>query len=407
MRITTNMIYSRSVDNILDTQKRLLQASETLNTQSDINKPSDDPTGASQVIRYDEDLAKINQYQENSISLQASLTDQETALKSMNDALNRANTLALQGGNGALSQADRTAIASQLDQINAELADLMNSKNSQGDYIFSGTRSDTMPFVQDSSGQYIYQGNQSVNKIQISETLKLENGIAGGGAAIFENVATRERAEMLASSTANGSIRVASANVFDDFHHSEYVNIPPAPIGSNNYSMVLTASDQYQIENADGDVLQNGEFTAGEKVTFNGLEINFEGSLNDRLDFALEPRSNGNILNVLTNLSESLRNSETTDLALTDEIQAAMFAIEQTQDSMSSARSQIGGRMNVMDSVELTQEDLKINIQEARANISEADLATAITELQRQETAYQISNTTFGRISGLSLFNFI
>ncbi|WP_017446311.1 flagellar hook-associated protein FlgL [Gayadomonas joobiniege] len=407
MRITTNMIYNRSLDNILDSQKRLLKASETLNSQTDIHKPSDDPTGASKVIRFDEDLAKIEQYQDNAISLKTGLVGQETALENMYGVLNQANSLALQAGNGGLNDADLKAIAGELEQITASLADLMNSQDSQGNYIFSGTKADTKPFVRNSAGDYVYQGNQATNKIQISETLKIEAGIAGGGAAIFERVASRESASMLATSTASGTVRVADADTFDQFHQTEYRHIPPAAAGSNNYSVVLTAADQYEVRQNDGTVLQTGPFTPGEGVAFNGLTLDIQGSQGDSFDFTLDPRASGNILNSLTDLVKSLRSSSHTDDALTTQIQSTMFSIEKTQESMSAARSQIGGRINVMDSVNLSQEDLKINIQEAKANVSEADLAKAITELQKQETAYQVSNTTFGRVSGLSLFNFI
>ncbi len=36
--------------------------------------------------------------------------------------------------------------------------DLMNSKNSQGEYIFGGNQSKTQPFIKDASGNYVFQG---------------------------------------------------------------------------------------------------------------------------------------------------------------------------------------------------------------------------------------------------------
>ncbi|TMO59439.1 flagellin, partial [Pseudoalteromonas aurantia] len=45
--------------------------------------------------------------------------------------------------------------------------------------------------------------------------------------------------------------------------------------------------------------------------------------------------------------------------------------------------------------------------KEAKADLVEVDMAEAVTELTRHETALQASQATFNRLSNLSLFDYI
>ncbi|WP_440904096.1 flagellar hook-associated protein FlgL [Catenovulum sp. SX2] len=408
MRLTTNLIYDRSLQGILETQKKLVRANDVLTKQTNILKPSDDPTGATKVVRFDEDLARLEQFGKNTIHLKNQLSTQETALTGINTALTRAHTLAIQSGNGAHDYTDRRALAVELELIKGEIADLMNSKNSQGDYIFAGAKSSQTPFVQDSSGNYVYQGDENVKKVQISETLKVESGIPGSGFSIFEDTAARNGVTIAGTSTASASYRLDNGDSFDNFHKQNYLKIPPSPAGSNDYSVVF-GTGTYQVQDSGGTVLDSGNFTAGEPVKFKGLEFNVNGTptAGQQIDFTLNDPAKSNILNSLDELISRLQSDETGGDGLNDIIQKTLFSINQSQENIGFARSEIGGRINVIDSVDMSNQDLEINVKEAKAKVSEADFAEAVTELQKQETAYQVSNTTFGRITGLSLFNFL
>ncbi len=50
---------------------------------------------------------------------------------------------------------------------------------------------------------------------------------------------------------------------------------------------------------------------------------------------------------------------------------------------------------------------LDINNKAAKADILELDMTEAITALKKHETALQASQATYGRLSNLSLFDYI
>lgn len=406
MRLTTNMIYNRNLEGILESQKRLVRANDVLNEQSNILKPSDDPTGATKVVRFDEDLARLEQFKKNNINVKNSLSQQETIMTNINDSLTKANNLAIQAGNGAYSYEDRKAIAAEISLIKDEVFDLMNTKNAQGEYIFAGAKSDKPPFVKNSSGEFVYQGDENVKQIQVSETLKMDTGIPGSGLAIFEDTSARSTVTIDGTSTASGDYRLANGDSFDKFHNQNYVQVPPNPAGSNDYSLVL-GTGTYQIQDNAGNVLDSGNYTQGEPIEFKGLEFEVDGNAGDSLNFSLDAPNKKNILNALDELVGVINSSENLSDAYSDKVQTTLYSISQAQQNLGQARSEIGGKVNVLDSVALSNEDQDINIREAKANVSEVDLAEAITELQKQEVAFQVSSQTFTRLSGLSLFNYL
>ena len=69
--------------------------------------------------------------------------------------------------------------------------------------------------------------------------------------------------------------------------------------------------------------------------------------------------------------------------------------------------SSIGGRLNVIESIFGSNEDVLIATKSHKADVVELDYSTGITELVKQETALQAVQATFNRVTGLSLFDYI
>jgi flagellar hook-associated protein 3 FlgL len=65
MRVTTNLIYDQNLRAINNSQSSLSDIQTQLATGKKLLRPSDDPVGASQVVRLTEELDKITQYKRN------------------------------------------------------------------------------------------------------------------------------------------------------------------------------------------------------------------------------------------------------------------------------------------------------------------------------------------------------
>src|SRR3954452_19002368 len=145
MRVTNNMVSHRV---LADLQSRYAQMATTqlqISTGRRVNQPSDDPTAAAQERLRLSELSGIKASQSSVQGSQSWLSQTEAGLGQARDALSRDNELALTGANGTMSQDNRNAIAGEIEQLINAAKDAMNAKVG-GDYVFSGTKSDTAPY---------------------------------------------------------------------------------------------------------------------------------------------------------------------------------------------------------------------------------------------------------------------
>lgn len=146
-----------------------------MGSQKKMLTASDDPLGAVQVMMLNREQSNIAQFQKNITNLEKQLSLTESHIDASNNALLRADELVSSILNASNSeQAGREAIASELEGILDQLLNEANSQNPNGDYIFSGTRTDTPAVARDpETGQYIYQGNQEQRMVSVAESTQI------------------------------------------------------------------------------------------------------------------------------------------------------------------------------------------------------------------------------------------
>jgi flagellar hook-associated protein 3 FlgL len=407
MRISTGQLYDRSIQAVLDNQADLSDIQQQLSSGKKLLRPSDDPVGATQVIRLTEEIDLIAQYKKNSNLLINSLEQEETVLSSANNAINRARVLMIQSGNGIISSGDRKAIAIEVGQIRDQVFDLMNSRNSNGEYIFSGFQSASPAFSFNASAtgnKYAFEGDGGENKIQVSDTISLQ--MNNSGRDVFEDVLARLKSTITGSVGAtSASLEVQGQSAFDKFHKNNYDAVNAA---NNEFQVSIISATQAQITNVGtGAVLDTVDFSSGSAFLFNGVEFNIAGTTGDTVNFQLESPQKKNIAETLNDFVNALKNEDIADGAFDGALSDALVGVDNSLTSMSNAISEIGGRVNVADSVLVSNLDLEITNKTARSNIEDVEYDVSVSELSRQETALQAAQATFARVTGTSLFDFI
>jgi flagellar hook-associated protein 3 FlgL len=407
MRISTGQLYDRTIQSVLDNQADLSDIQQQLASGKKLLRPSDDPVGAAQVVRLTEQIERINQYKKNSNLLVNSLEQEETVLKSVNTAVDRARVLMLQSGSGIVGTEDRTAIANEINQIKDQVFDLMNSRNPSGEYIFAGFQSGSPAFdfnPSASGNKYNFEGDGGKNKIQISDNVSLQKN--NSGLDIFEDVLSRIKSTISGSVGAtNVSLNVQGQNAFDKFHYTNYDAVTPA---NNQFQISILSATQAQITNlGSGAIIDTVDFTSGSAILFKGLEFNLTGNTGDTVNFQLESPQKKNIAETLNDFVNALNNENIADGDFLEALSDVIVGVENSQTSIANAISKVGARRNIADSVFASNLDFEISNKTARSNIEEVDYAKAVSELSRQETALQAAQATFSRVTGTSLFDFI
>jgi flagellar hook-associated protein 3 FlgL len=181
MRISTSWANQSSVNAMLDQQSRLQQTQMQISTGKKILTPSDDPVAAAHIIDLNQTLKQTEQYQSNINYARDRLTMEEGQLQGATDILQRVHELGVQGLSGTNTPASRNAAAVEMESLSKQLVSLANTKNANGEYMFSGFKSTTQPFSKDASnpGAYVYSGDANTRPIQIDAVSQVADGDPG------------------------------------------------------------------------------------------------------------------------------------------------------------------------------------------------------------------------------------
>lgn len=417
MRLSNNLMYQNNINKILDNQQGVANAQERVTTGEKYLTTSEAPAAISQAMLYSNKIQTNEQYTKNIDQLTGRLETEESVLQSINSNIQQAQELTIQAGNGVYTKDDLKTFASELSGIQQTLANLMNTRSEDGKFIFSGYQDSTQPYQFDSAaGEYTYNGDQGQHQITIAEGVSIK--ASDNGFDTFEKTNARLNVESNTASV-SGSITAASVYVdgqaeFDKFHQANYNADPTALATANTYSVLVsagaTATDPQTYEiYRDGAALTpavTGEVT-DEPIDFAGMKIEFEGTAPGQLDFSLDKPGKENVLNTLQALITGLNDGTLEGDDFQQVLADGLVQLQNASEQVVFTQASLGGRMNALERVSDSNLALDIQNKSNRSNLVEVDMAEAISELTKQETALQASQATFGRLTNLSLFDYL
>ena len=158
-------------------------------TGKNVLRASDDPVAAANISFTRDQKVMLDRFNTNIDRARIRLNVTENVLSDSMNVLTRAYELALQGRNDALSAVDRNAIAREVTQLKNTMMGLANSRDANGNYMFSGFKLNQTPFKHDEEGVIQYHGDRGAHSVQISEDLRLRSGV--DGATMFLRVPTQ------------------------------------------------------------------------------------------------------------------------------------------------------------------------------------------------------------------------
>src|SRR5690606_10508334 len=191
MRISSIQAFNNGVSGLGRNYANVIRTQEQISTGKRILTPADDPVASVRLLQLEQQQAVLGQYKDNLTAAKNSLTQEETTLNSVNTVLQRIRELAVQAGGGALSAEDRKSIAKELGEREAELLNLMNSRNARGEYLFSGFLGKTEPFIRNPDGTYSYFGDEGQRSLQVAGSTTV--AINDNGKRLFEDVTNADR----------------------------------------------------------------------------------------------------------------------------------------------------------------------------------------------------------------------
>ncbi|MNF82456.1 Flagellar hook-associated protein 3 [compost metagenome] len=270
MRISTLTMYEQSLNSLNRQQGDFLKTGLQISSGRRVVNPSDDPQAASLAVGVAQAKAVDQQFANARVSARNSLSQEESVLSSSADFIVRARTLLVQAGNGTLADADRNAIAQELNGIYQGLLGQANSQDGSGRYLFGGHQDGTPPFVQDAEGRVGYVGDDGVKAQQVDSARLMPS--VDNGRAIF---ASAEDADLFGA--LKDTIDVLNTPVADE-------------AGRENLRTVLASSSKALDKGFDNVLAVRASVGARLNeldvldVVGSNRMLNYEQVLSDRLD---------------------------------------------------------------------------------------------------------------------------
>jgi len=283
MRISTSQIFDRNIVALQNNQAQLTQTQLQVASGKKMLKPSDDPVRAARSLELQQSQSVNQQFLANIGYAKDQLALTDTRLSTMTDTLQYMRQQFIKAGNGGLSAQDKAAIASDLRSQLDNLVALANSKDGQGEYLFSGYKNDTAPIAfGDHDGDattpdvYYYQGDAGTRQMQVGPERRMDIGIPGsaaGGGGLFE---ADQSAYVPANPTTGTPAKYPSAEFFNRLK-TAIDAIDPATAATVTLPPGYTDPTGYGLDTADAFM---------ERVALYQSKVGSQRAELDSLDFA-------------------------------------------------------------------------------------------------------------------------
>ncbi|MGK3631546.1 flagellar hook-associated protein FlgL [Enterobacter cloacae] len=183
MRLSTLYMYKQSSEAMT---KRMSQSNEAylrMSAGKTLLKASDDPTAATDAVKHQDALAKLEMYSNVRSRTRSALEFQDHILNGVGNLMTTTlKEKMVAAGSDAYSDDDRRALGEEIKGIRENLLDLANSRDASGRYIFSGFNTDTPAFDEDG----VYQGGSEARKQTVADGTEMQTGHLGD--EIFDDI---------------------------------------------------------------------------------------------------------------------------------------------------------------------------------------------------------------------------
>ena len=294
MRISTQQYFDTSAAKYQNNYSGVVQAQQQASSGVRVQTAGDDPVAAQRLLMLQQQKDMLAQFSGNISNINSSLTNEESVLTAINATIQAASQLALKAG-GVTSDADRKSISVEVGALEDQLLGLLNSKDAAGNYLFSGSKTDTPPYSRNIDGTYNYQGDENELSLQVSETLTVRTGDTGK--TILEGAANNSRTQSKYTTPAPVPPATTPSQV-DDHKVAISAGLVTSSVDYNKsfadgqpYKVTFTSSTQYVVTDKDNNDITsqlpgNGTFDSTKEgsasINVRGVKFDITVDLTDK-----------------------------------------------------------------------------------------------------------------------------
>ena len=383
-------------------------------------KLSENITDISKLSAAEEKKSETSQFLGNSKRVQSDLEFLDVAFDRLQNSLIRLQELAVESANDTLLAEERQRFVQEAQMIKSEILDVANQKDTFGNNLFGGVSGVETPFEINSDGKVNYLGSSLAKEVQVTEALAVKQNFSGFD--VFNNIKNEngsfsvfEVVDDLISSLEIDLNSNISSNIFKT-STSAVIKLPST--GPESRIALSLNIDAVRIDI--DDVFYGNDFSElVEKINSYTAETGLTASLVGDNQILLEGDVNTLTVSDFTHYGDDLEQpsievlSEKDGTVLQSISEDALMSSNITEkitdvfEHLSSKRAEVSANSRRAQDSEMAMQDLMITLEEDISEISDADLASLITQLEFLMTQKDAAQATFTRITGKTLFDLI
>ena len=404
MRLSTGQMTSSGVREMLLRQAELQHTQLQLATQKRVLKPSDDPVAATSISFLQTEIAQLDQFNRNSDVAKSNNDLEESVLSSSTDILFRLRGLMVELGNGVYGENQLDALAVEMKERLNELMGLANSKNANGDYIFSGSKVKSQAFTRDAAGNYVFNGDQDQRMLRVSSGVVVP--VSDSGFEVFMNIKDGNGKFSTSSDPSNTGTGVISPGSYQ---------APPnflADPYSITFATDISGNTTYEVTNdtTAAIVVPATIWNEGDQIVFDGVSTAFNGEPAAGDVFNISPSTQQDIFTTIQNAIDAVAvfdDSAAGRATFLNKINTVQETMNNGMQNVDIVRGRIGSRLNAIDSEYNSNLSLLISSKTTLSSVQDLDIVEASTRFSQQLVVLEAAQASFVRVQGLNLFNFL
>jgi flagellar hook-associated protein 3 len=392
-RISDLSISNSYLNNINLLKNQLSNLNIQISTGKKINKPSDSPSGTSQIIRMNNQISQIDTFTSNIQNGLAFVNETSFAMESIqSEVVNVLTSLT-----SVQNAANDGNLSSFADQIDLSLQSILNFANSQydGKYVFSGTDQSGKPYGYTSDGKSI---EVKLNDVSGEQNIRLSPNVLQKinmpGQEVFGTIVKQNGKIDVNSSV--GDVISNQMNIYDAEGNQYTLNLNYTKTGANTYSLsydildsgntsiystppaaktVVFDSTTGAMKSIDGNSSLSFNINDPSKKINFSLELSSLEEKNSSSSVSLSANQKNDIFNTLILIRDNLRNR----IKPTDEQVQIVKDFSARIVNNLSANGNIANQLNDTSDLITNQQT---NIEALLSQKQDVDIAKAVTQLQ-------------------------
>ena len=427
MQVSTKLFNDQQIRQFGKLTADIQQKQEKIASGKAVLRASDDPVVAVNLSAAKEQEELLGRFEENAYKATLRLDASDKTINEAMSVITRITELATQARSPVFDGYSRKAILTEVQALRETLVDLANTRDANGESLFSGYKTDQEAYVRTPDGSIKYNGDRGIHSVQVSENVNVSTGLDGetifgrvetanGRRSIFEIVdgvmasidPLREINEM-ASADRRAEISLQLPRQNQDWSFSLTGGLGTVQIEATLAEgaeeeladAINAVTDQTGVSAEFDPKTRNITLIEESSSTIMVQNIHIEGQYiaNKETDYHMK----------FTTIDEYGKQIGGTRI-LTDEDQLLGSGIENllaSIDHMSIQQAVIGAQMTKADIQADVIQSRKLAVTKDISAMGDADLAKLVTELQAQLTNRDAAQQAFAKIGQQSLFDYI